>query len=291
VIAPHSVSAAPNSPAHIVPALTFSGSAMLTNMAVRSPSDKPALPGLGDLGLIALLLDIDGTILDMAVTPGSVVVSDSLRSSLRDLHAKCGGALALVSGRLIHDIDNLFAPLRLPAIGGHGAEMRLSGEAPTQERRADAIGDGVRKLVVATAAADPRVILEDKSTSLAVHYRLAPQMEQTLKTKIAAIIERIAVQNLEVMHGKAVIEIKSSHFSKGTAVLELMKSPPFLRRRPVFIGDDTTDASVFKILPTLGGLGYSVERLMPGANGVFGSPHEVRSWLARLCRREGNDRQ
>jgi trehalose 6-phosphate phosphatase len=260
-------------------------------MALRPPSNGPALPGPGDLGSVALLLDIDGTILDMAVTPGSVVVSDSLRSSLEELHARCGGALALVSGRLIHDIDNLFAPLRLPAIGGHGAEMRLSGERAMQARHADAISDGLRKLVAATAAADPRVILEDKATSLAVHYRLAPQMEQTLKTKIAAIIERVPVQNLEVMHGKAVIEIKSSHFSKGTAVLELMKSPPFLHRRPVFVGDDTTDVSVFKILPTLGGLGYSVERLMPGANGIFGSPHEVRSWLASLCGREGNNRQ
>src|SRR5271155_1003930 len=95
---------------------TFLGSAMHTNMALRLPSSEPLLPGPGDLGSIALLLDIDGTILDMAVTPGSVVVSDALRSSLKELNAKCGGALALVSGRLIHDIDNLFTPLRLPAI-------------------------------------------------------------------------------------------------------------------------------------------------------------------------------
>ena len=133
--------------------------------------------------------------------------------------------------------------------------------------------------------------MEDKRTSLAVHYRLAPQLEDTLKTKIAAIISRLAIPNLEVMHGKAVIEIKSSHFSKGTAVRELMKSPPFLHRKPVFVGDDTTDLSVFKMLPMLGGLGYSVERFMPGANGMFVSPHEVRSWLASLCGREGTDRQ
>jgi trehalose 6-phosphate phosphatase len=164
----------------------------------------------------------------------------------------------------------------------------LSAETAAHTRNADVIGDGLRKLVAETAAADPRIIFEDKATSLAVHYRLAPQMEQTLKTKIAAILERVAVQNLEVMYGKAVIEIKSSHFSKGTAVRELMKSPPFLGRMPIFVGDDTTDVSVFKILPTLGGLGYSVERLMPGANGTFGSPQEVRSWLASLCGDEGN---
>jgi trehalose 6-phosphate phosphatase len=244
-----------------------------------------------DLTATALLLDIDGTILDVAMTPGSVVVSDALRSSLRELHQKCDGALALVSGRLIRDIDGLFAPLRLPAIGGHGAEMRLSAELPTQTRPADTIADTIRRLVATAAAIDPRVIMEDKGTSLAVHYRLAPQAEPTLKAKIAAIFDQIAVPDLEVMYGKAVIEIKSSHFSKGTAVRELMKSPPFLGRKPIFVGDDTTDLSVFKILPPLGGTGFSVERPLPGADGFFSSPHEVRSWLAGLCRHEGSGRQ
>jgi trehalose 6-phosphate phosphatase len=264
---------------------------MHANKALRPPFNATPLPHANDLGSIALLLDVDGTILDMAITPGSVAVSGSLRSSLEQLHAKCGGALALVSGRLIRDLDSLFAPLRLPAIGGHGAELRLSAEAATQARHADAIGDGLRKLVTAAAAADPRVIVEDKTSSLAVHYRLAPHMEQTLKAKIAAIVEHLAVNDLEVLNGKAVIEIKSTHFSKGAAVRELMRSPPFLHRRPVFVGDDTTDETVFEELPTLGGLGYSVERFMPGANGTFGSPREVRRWLANLCGREGSDRQ
>jgi trehalose 6-phosphate phosphatase len=264
---------------------------MHTDMALRPPLSESTLLGPLDLESIALLLDVDGTIVDMAITPRSVTVSDSLRSSLKELHSKCGGALALVSGRLIRDLDNLFAPLRLPAIGGHGAEIRLSAESRTHTRNADAIGDGLRKLVADAAAADPRVILEDKTTSLAVHYRLAPQMEQTLKTKIAAIVARIGIQDLEVMHGKAVIEIKSTHFSKGAGVREIMKIPPFLHRKPVFVGDDTTDQTVFEILPALGGLGYSVERAMRGASGIFGSPHEVRGWLASLCGREGTDRQ
>jgi trehalose 6-phosphate phosphatase len=260
---------------------------MPADMAIRSPSSNFALPRSDDLETVALLLDIDGTILDVAITPGSVVVSDALRASLKELHARCGGALALVSGRLIHDIDTLFAPLRLPAIGGHGGEIRLSAETATNARHADAIGASLRKLVEAAASTDPRVIVEDKTTSLAVHYRLAPNMGDPLKTKIAAIISRLGAQSLEVLHGKAVIEIKSSHFSKGTAVQELMKSPPFLGRKPMFVGDDTTDVSVFKMLPALGGIGYSVERFMPGANGIFGSPHEVRSWLASLCEHEG----
>src|ERR1700678_3261218 len=164
---------------------------MPTDMALRSSSTESALPGPGDLESIALLLDIDGTILDLAITPGSVVVSDALRSSLKELHAKCGGALALVSGRLIRNLDTLFAPLRLPAIGGHGAEMRLSGGDATQALHPAVVGEALRNLVAAVAATDPHVIMEDKGTSLAVHYRLAPQMEQTLKTEIAAIVARV----------------------------------------------------------------------------------------------------
>ena len=128
-------------------------------------------------------------------------------------------ALALVSGRLIHDLDGLFAPLRLPAIGGHGAEMRLCGDDATRARHAAALSGALRKLVAsAVAASDPRIILEDKGSSLAVHYRLAPQIEQMLKTKIATITGRIGVQDHEVMPGKAVIEIKPTNFSKGEAV-------------------------------------------------------------------------
>jgi len=239
--------------------------------------NRPVLPGPDDLASIALLLDIDGTLLDIALTPDSVVVSDALRSSLAQLHAKCGGALALVSGRLIHDIDALFAPLRLPTISGHGAETRLPGRMLTQARHAGAIGEELRKLVAAAAAVDERVVVEDKTTSLAVHYRLAPELEQMLKTRVKAIVDRAALQNIEVLHGKAVIEIKLGHFNKGTAVHELMKCPPFSGRKPIFIGDDTTDASVFKILPALGGIGFAVERFVPGADGMFGSPHEVRS--------------
>jgi trehalose 6-phosphate phosphatase len=264
---------------------------MHSNVVTRPLSGELQLPRPDELRSIALLLDVDGTILDTADTPGSVVVSGSLRASLMQLHAKCGGALALVSGRLIPNLDAVFAPLRLPAIGGHGAEMRLSGNDAAQARHVSAISGGLRKLIAEVAASDPRIILEDKGSSLAVHFRLVPQMEQTLKTKIAAIISSIAVQDLEIMPGKAVIEIKPTNFSKGEAVREMMKNPPFAHRKPIFVGDDTTDESVFKVLPMLGGVGYSVERLIPGANGTFDSPYDVRCWLARLNGREGDNQQ
>jgi trehalose 6-phosphate phosphatase len=233
-----------------------------------------------DLSSIALLLDVDGTILDTAATPRSVVVPDSLLSSLERLYVKSGGAVAFVSGRVIANVDRLFAPLRLPAIGGHGAQIRFAGNGRTRSRHAELIGQDCRRQVAAVASADPRIFVENKGASLAIHYRLAPEMEKPLKSKIATIVSQ--TEDLELMEGKAVIEIKSRRFSKGTAVRELMTNPPFASRKPIFIGDDVTDETVFAELPAYGGIGYSVERFMTGATGMFGSPAEVREWLAAL---------
>jgi trehalose 6-phosphate phosphatase len=262
---------------------------MPTDVITRPSSRQVHLPEPGDLANIALLLDVDGTILDAAMTPDSVVVPESLRASLGKLHAMSCGALALVSGRLIRDLDVLFAPLRLPSIGGHGAEMRrVGGEAPQTRHRA-AIDEELRNLIAALASSGPGVILEDKGSSLAVHYRLAPQMKDSLESQIARIVACFDAQDLEVMHGKAVFEIKPAVFSKGAAVRELMKLPPFSHRKPLFFGDDTTDESVFNLLLELGGTGYSVERFIPGANGTFDSPKHVRDWLADLCCRAGSN--
>ena len=264
---------------------------MQTPVASIAPIDETQWPPPCDLATAALLLDVDGTLLDIAATPASVVVPHALRLCLGELHRRTGGALALVSGRPIDDLDRLFAPLRLPAIGGHGAQMRIAADRPTQPQSGEAIGESLRHRLAAMEAIDPRIIVEDKGASLAVHYRLAPHREQLVKEQVAAILDLTASQPLRVMYGKAVVDVMLPTFSKGSAVSELMKAPPFAHRCPVFVGDDTTDESVFAVLPALGGRGYSVERTIAGASGVFASPHDVRSWLAQLCGPERKYRQ
>jgi len=234
-----------------------------------------------DPASIALLLDVDGTILDLAVTPSSVEVPQALRTSLGALHARCGGALALVSGRLIENLDALFAPLRLPAIGGHGAQIRLRADEPVHLRTGPVIGGALRKLVEGLAL-DSRILVEDKGSSLAVHYRLAPELGPSLEVKLRAMVDAVAADALDLLHGKLVIELKSAKVNKGEAVRELLQRAPFAQRTPVFVGDDVTDQSVFRVLPGLGGVGYSVERLMAGASAAFRSPGDVRAWLAHL---------
>lgn len=262
---------------------------MQTNIATRlSPLDK-SMPEAVELFGAAILLDVDGTILDMATTPQSVTVPASLRRTLGELHAGTEGALALVSGRLIDNLDGLFAPLRLPAIGGHGAERRVAADGTTQPRCSGHLGPLLKDRVAEVAKLDIGIILEDKGSSLALHYRLAPQLEPAIRRNVTAVLDLARFRDVEMLCGKFVIEIKPRGFDKGEAVRELMKLAPFAGRRPVFIGDDTTDESVFAVLPELGGLGYSVGRQIPGANGTFGSPAQVREWLVRLCGRDERD--
>jgi trehalose 6-phosphate phosphatase len=235
---------------------------------------------------LAFLLDIDGTILDIAATPAQVRVPNSLRETLARLDRLSGGALALVSGRSLLDIDRIFAPLRLAAIGGHGAELRPAKQAAPVAGRAAPLPSELRQRLAGVAALGTGIIVEDKGYSLALHYRLAPNLKDAVENAVAAICAKAPAGMLDVLPGKAVIEIKRIGFEKGAAVRELMRHPPFAGRRALFVGDDVTDASVFAVLPEFGGVGFSVGRLFPEVAGCFPAPRDVRKWLAQISRLE-----
>jgi len=229
----------------------------------------------------AILLDIDGTLLDLAATPSGVQVPSSLQSVLTTLWKWTGGAVSLVSGRPLRDIDRIFAPLELPAIGGHGAELRLEASNDNIMRPAPLLEERIRRQLIALISKG--VIAEDKGHSIAMHYRAAPERGMELLAAVKRILSETPNGTYEILPGKFVIEIKPTGFNKGTAVLELMEMPPFKGRTPVFVGDDVTDDAVFAILPDLKGIGFSVGRIVPGVTGVFKDPKEVRGWLARIA--------
>jgi trehalose 6-phosphate phosphatase len=144
------------------------------------------------------------------------------------------------------------------------------------------IGGDLRRKFAAFAKSLDGIILEDKGYSLALHYRLAPQHAAAVREAVAAACARYPKNSLEILLGKAVIEVKSNAFNKGTGVRELMTFPPFRGRRPVFIGDDVTDEQAFAVLPEFDGLGFSVGRELPGLAGMFARPRDVRAWLYRI---------
>src|SRR5437763_2672415 len=230
----------------------------------------------------AVLLDIDGTLLDLAPTPREVWVPPDLSKTLNRRWRRPNGALALVSGRSLNDIDLIFAPEQFPAVGGHGAEMRLESDSEAVATHAPPMDKELKRRLAAIAKLSPGILLEDKGYSLALHYRLAPHAEKAIYAAVSLIRADLPNAPIEVMPGKCVCEIKHSGFNKASGVIELMTHDPFKGRRPIFIGDDVTDESVFAIMPELRGLAFSVGRRAKGVVSHFDEPRDVRQWLARL---------
>jgi len=232
----------------------------------------------------AILLDVDGTILDLAPSPREVFCPPFLRKTLARLYELTGGAVALVSGRAVEDLDLIFAPLQLAAVGGHGAEFRPIPGGDIDRHRVTPLDKNLKRELATIASLGPGILIEDKGFSLALHYRLVPDKEPVVHEFVDRICAGYPAAHMEVLPGKFVVEVKPAGFDKGTAVRELMTYPPFAGRNPLFIGDDTTDEAVFAIIPDLSGLAFSVGRDVPGVNGVFSTPASVRRWLDRITR-------
>jgi trehalose 6-phosphate phosphatase len=254
----------------------------ISNRAIEAMDIAAPPPLVSDLRDRAFLLDIDGTLLDLAPSPRQVWVPTGLRRTLTRLADLTGGAVALVSGRSLNEIDLIFSPLQLAAIGVHGAEMRVSGEAEVQSRTSP-LSKALKRRLATVAELGPGILVEDKGYSLALHYRLAPDKGPEVLAAVRTICADAASEAVEILPGKLVVDIKPAATNKGEAVLDLMQCSPFAGRRPIFIGDDTTDLTVFGVIPKLGGQSYSVGGIDAAVDGHFERPEAVRAWLAEVA--------
>lgn len=227
----------------------------------------------------ALFLDIDGTLLTHAETPDAVYVDDALRALLERLQRFCGGALALVSGRAVDDVDALLKPLVLPVAGQHGVERRdLSGQLhrlPFPEAHLRQIA----QRFAAFKARHPGIVFEDKGHNLALHFRLAPQLEREVRTLVEHAVADLG-EDFELQAGKMVIELKPTGHDKGSAIEAFMAEAPFAGRMSVYIGDDLTDEHGFATVRRLGGHGVKVGEGETVADWRLADVGAVRRWLA-----------
>lgn len=233
-----------------------------------------------DLAKTAIVLDVDGTLLDIAGAPDEVRVPSDVRDVLVRLDGLLNGALAFISGRTLADLDRLFAPSVFTAAGCHGGEVRYPGGAIVSSIPLPAT---IRARLAHLSRLGQGIVVEDKVYTLAIHYRLAPELAPRLLNAVEEIRPELDRANLQVLHGKAVVEIKPKSFDKGTALRHLMAFAPFTGRRPVFAGDDVTDRDVFAVLPAFDGIGISVGSAISGAAFVVESPSEIRRWLAHIA--------
>ena len=222
----------------------------------------------------ALLLDFDGTLVEIAPTPASVVVPPDLPPLLARIAARLGGAVAIVSGRPVADLER-FLPVPLPLAAEHGAVLRPDPTRPAESPALATTPPAWRERAAAWAAAHPGALVEDKTHGFVVHYRQAPAAGEAAR----ALLERLVAQDPErfaLLPAHMAFELRPRGASKATAVRALMARPPFAGRTPVFIGDDVTDEAGMAAAREFGGEGWRLQD-------AFGTPASLRAWLATLA--------
>ena len=212
----------------------------------------------------------------------AVQVPAGLTKSLDAVAASLDGALALVSGRLIDDLDRLFKPLQLPAAGLHGAEIRRCAHGTAQRLDCAPIAPALREAINELVEIHRGVRLEDKGNALALHYRARPAAGPLLTQALRRLITGHG-PGLALLHGKMVLELRDLRHSKASAVSAFMAVPPFAGRLPIFLGDDRTDEDGFAAAEGCGGFALPVGLPGDGSRApAFANPAEVRDWLGEL---------
>lgn len=224
----------------------------------------------------AVFLDFDGTLVDIAERPDAVRPEADLAEVLTRLAERLDGALAIVTGRTIPEIDRFLSPASLDVCGMHGLERRVSGHL---SRPPDLVEIAPQIEALRRAFADrPGVIVEDKTFGVGLHWRMAPDAE----ADAMAAMEKLASElgpGYRIQDGKAVREIVPAASGKGGAIRALMERAPFRGRVPLFAGDDRTDEHGFEAVNALGGISIKLGEGPTSASNRFPDPPSFRNWL------------
>jgi trehalose 6-phosphate phosphatase len=222
----------------------------------------------------ALLLDFDGTLIDIAATPHAVVVPSELSPLLRAIRDKLGGALAIVTGRPVESIEAMLPDVATAIAGEHGGAIRFLPGGPLERVDLPDLPPAWVQAGERAVAEHPGTLFEPKARGFALHYRQAPAARDAMERAARAIVG--TMETHFVLGGAMVWEVKPRGADKATAVAALMARAPFAGRVPVYVGDDVTDLDGFREARALGGLGLQVQD-------VFGDAAGVRAWLAGLA--------
>lgn len=243
----------------------------MTQPALCKTVDLPSLPALGRL---ALLLDVDGTLIELAPTPSEVKVPPELPDLLHDLAARLDGAMALISGRRIEEIDALLPGLEIAIAGEHGAAMRGAPGRPIERPDLPQVPPSLRAAARELAATYPGALLEEKPSGFVLHFRRAAAAERALGAALEGMISR-SDGGLVVAPAIMAWEVRPAGMDKGRAVRTLLERAPYAGRIPLFVGDDATDDDAIRAARALGGFGFQV-------GSTFGTAAGVRAWLRSL---------
>lgn len=232
----------------------------------------------------ALFLDMDGTLLEMAPSPESVRVPSGLTALLQDLSDGLGGALAILTGRQVIEVDRLLDPLRLPASGVHGAQIRRTWDGAI-ETGSPELPDELVAQLVALEGRMPGIRAEAKGPGFALHYRVVPHVQAELEAALRRLLADYA-SNVVLSRGRKIFEIIPIGTTKGTSLVTFAALPAFAGRRPVMIGDDIGDEPAFAAAARLGGMGLRVAGEHFGRDAAnLDGPSDVYRLLTRVLER------
>ncbi|MEM8916008.1 MAG: trehalose-phosphatase [Pseudomonadota bacterium] len=231
----------------------------------------------------SVFLDVDGVLLEIADTPDGVELPPDLPSILTRLIQRCDGAVALVSGRSLAFLEQMFASLPLAMAGLHGVERRMpNGELQVLQTSEQQLEE-LRSALSTFAKANPTISLEDKGVAIAIHYRSAPEMEATVLGYLEDMLPRVA-PGFHVQPGKMVFEVKPRGMDKGAAIQLMLQTTPFAGRQPIFAGDDVTDEHGFAVVNANDGISIKVgDGPETIARYHVETVSEMRSWLSLLA--------
>jgi len=216
----------------------------------------PAAPDILDANAVAVFLDVDGTLLEIRDDPSEVRADDELIAVLRACEIELDGALSLVSGRSIDEVDRIFAPAVFPVAGAHGAELRFS-ENEKIGASVNALPEHAVEAVEAFVDGKDGLLVEHKRGGVSLHYRRAPQLESQCRRFIDSLVATLG-EAFRLIDGKMVLEIAPGANDKGAAIRAFLAHSPFAGRRPVFVGDDVTDEDGFREVNELAGVSIRI---------------------------------
>jgi trehalose 6-phosphate phosphatase len=234
----------------------------------------PLRPDQPPIARAALFLDFDGTLVEIAERPDAVRVPPSLPSLLDHLARGLDGALAVVSGRPLQDLD-FFLPSSIAKAGDHGASVRPDPTAEPEVPDLPKPPRTWRDRALPLVEKHPGTLIEDKAHGFVIHFRQAPEAEAEARALMAELVAE-APEAFTLLEARMAWELRPRGPSKASAVRRLMARPPFTGRVPVFIGDDVTDEEGMEAARAFGGLGFRLQD-------AFGTPAALRAWLEEAC--------
>lgn len=237
-------------------------------------------------GPVALFLDFDGTLVEIAPSPDAVEVPPDLPGRLRSLFSALDGAVAVVTGRTIDAIDGFLPSQPFAITGGHGAERRLLDNREAVDPKVLDDAAAIAGRVTDTLGGEPGILIEPKPTGVAVHYRATPEKEALARAAMTQALD--GYSQFHAIAGKMVIEARPEWANKGAAIERLMHVKPFASRTPIFIGDDVTDEDGFATADRLGGFGIKIGPGETRARFTLPDIAQLYAYLDALIEREQN---